>query len=285
MADVPDHAVLLLKPVIHLLSDITFILSKLIQSVLLDPLNLGALPVQLRFKFLNEFSLHLLALILLLQNSILDLFSISRQIIKDCPLISHSLVTFLVKVPIVNIDLLVDRCQLVIQVLDSVCTLLSTHIIKSFYPVVASLDLICLVFGFFFKCVVEVLMQALQLLFEFGLVSFQRLIHLLAFIDCILLDVFDFSTQDKSGLQSGAYWWTSLNLSSNLRFSSFLMRIISSKSSSTWTIWLSRPLIFSLSPLVAAYIFAKFLISNQLKAAESDSDLGTGCVDFVTFFR
>ena len=129
MGDVLDNSVLLLESIVHLLGDVALILLKLIQSVLLNPLNLGSLPVQLRFKLVYEFTLHLLPLILLLKNCVLNLLSISCEIVQDSPLISDALVTFIVKVFVVDVDLIVDGSQLIIEVLNTINTLLRTHIV------------------------------------------------------------------------------------------------------------------------------------------------------------
>ena len=129
MGDVLDNSVLLLESIVHLLGDVALILLKLIQSILLNPLNLGSLPVQLRFKLVYEFTLHLLPLILLLKNCVLNLLSISCEIVQDSPLISDALVTFIVKVFVVDVDLIVDGSQLIIEVLNTINTLLRTHIV------------------------------------------------------------------------------------------------------------------------------------------------------------
>lgn len=129
MGDVLDNSILLLESIVHLLGDVALILLKLIQSVLLNPLNLGSLPVQLRFKLVYEFTLHLLPLILLLKNCVLNLLSISCEIVQDSPLISDALVTFIVKVFVVDVDLIVDGSQLIIEVLNTINTLLRTHIV------------------------------------------------------------------------------------------------------------------------------------------------------------
>lgn len=193
MGDVFDNSILLLESIVHLLGDVALILLELVQSVLLDPLNLGSLPVQLRFKLIDKFTLHLLPLILLLENRILNLFSISCQVVQDSPLVGDTLVTFIVEVFVVDVDLIVDGRQLIIEVLNTISSLLSTHIVQGFQTIIASLNLVGLVLRLFFEGVIEILMQAFQLLFKFDLICFQTFIHLLSFIHCILFDVLNLS--------------------------------------------------------------------------------------------
>jgi hypothetical protein len=109
------------------------------------------------------------------------------------------LVAFFIQVNVVDVDLLFKRRKRIVKIRDSVSSLLRTHIIQSLDPVVASADFVGLILALLLEGVVEVLVQAFKLFFKFCLVCLQRLIHLLALIDCILLDVLDFSEKGSTG--------------------------------------------------------------------------------------
>lgn len=193
MTYIPNHSVLLIEAVVHLLINVAAVLAELIQSVLLNALNLLSLSVQLVSKRVYKVTLHFLTLLLLLENSVFNLLGISCKVIQDHSFILHALIAFFVQILVILFDLSFDWCQLIGQVLNTVSSLLCTHVIKCLNSVITSFNLICLVCALSCKSVVELLMQIFKLFFKLDLVVFEGLIHLLTLVNCILFDVFDFS--------------------------------------------------------------------------------------------
>jgi hypothetical protein len=70
--------------------------------------------------------------------------------------------------------------------------LLHNHFVQHGHPLIAPSDFLCLVLLFLFEFLVKFHMQSFQLLLELHLVSLEGLIHLLTFINGVLLDVLDF---------------------------------------------------------------------------------------------
>lgn len=155
MTDVLDNTVLLVEPVVHLLSDVVLVLCELVKGVALNALNLGTLAVQFRVKLVHELSLHLLALLLLLKDRVFNFLGVGREVVQDHAFVSDALVPLLVEVTSVHRDLIVDWGQLVSQVLNTVGSLLSAHVVKVLEAIVTALNLIGLVLALCSESVVQ----------------------------------------------------------------------------------------------------------------------------------
>ena len=73
MTDVLDRAILMVVPVIHFLVDVALVLLELTNRVRFNLLDLVSLALQLCVELLDELTLLLEALFLLLHDSLLDL--------------------------------------------------------------------------------------------------------------------------------------------------------------------------------------------------------------------
>ena len=73
MTDVLDRAILMVVPVIHFLVDVALVLLELTNRVRFNLLDLVSLALQLCVELLDELTLLLEALLLLLHDSLLDL--------------------------------------------------------------------------------------------------------------------------------------------------------------------------------------------------------------------
>lgn len=73
MTDVLDRAILMVVPVIHFLVDVALVLFELTNRVRFNLLDLVSLALQLCVELLDELTLLLEALFLLLHDSLLDL--------------------------------------------------------------------------------------------------------------------------------------------------------------------------------------------------------------------
>ena len=114
MAYVFDRAILVLKPIVHFLLCVVSVLGELIECVLLDALDLRPLTIQLISELVDEVTLHFLALLLLLQDGVFDLFRVRGQIIQDHALVADALVAFLIQIAIVLLNLSVNWRKLVV---------------------------------------------------------------------------------------------------------------------------------------------------------------------------
>jgi hypothetical protein len=92
--NVADGSVLVVEPAVHLLGDVATILIKLAEGVVLYTLNLVFLPLEFVFKFLNQFALHLLPLVALVNNTLLNFAAIFGQVLQDFTLFLHTGVLF-----------------------------------------------------------------------------------------------------------------------------------------------------------------------------------------------
>ena len=111
MTRVLDESVLVCEAVVHLLSDVALVLRELVVRVAFDPFDFGALPLQLLVKFTDEVSLHLLALLLLLRDAVLDLFGVSGKVVQDGALVLHAVVALSVQVSDILSYLLLNWCD------------------------------------------------------------------------------------------------------------------------------------------------------------------------------
>ena len=135
----------MLKAVIHFFRDVTLVLRKLVQRVALDALDLHALTVKFRAEFLNQLTLLLLALLLLLQDGVLDFLGIGCQVIKNHSLVGDSLVALLIEVFVILSDLVFNRSKQVVQVSDSVFAFSDHLFFQVLHSFVAAFDLCILI--------------------------------------------------------------------------------------------------------------------------------------------
>ena len=120
MRNVADGAVLVVEAAVHFLGDVTAVFVELAQRVALYPFDLFFLPRQFVFKLFHKFSLHLLPLVSLSGDTLLDFTTVFSQVLENLPLFLDSCILLAFQIGKLLIHALMNRVQLVIQTLDAI---------------------------------------------------------------------------------------------------------------------------------------------------------------------
>ena len=197
VADVFDSAVLVIEAIVHFLVDVPLVFLELAQGVILYLCNAVTLPRQLAVQLVDQFSLHLETFFLLSKDGLFDLAAIFSKIFEDFSFLLDTGVLLSFEVHEIFVHLIVDGCKLVVKALNTVTFLLVKHVLKMLDAVVTPFVLVCLVLLLIVELLGQFVVHVDQLSVVALLVSFERLIDLFALIDCVLLDVLDFSLSEK----------------------------------------------------------------------------------------
>ena len=131
------------------------------------------LALQLRFKFLDEFTLLLKPLFLLSDDCFFNFFRLFREIFENFTLLLDSCIFLGLQVHEVFVHLSVDWSQLVVQTLNSIVSLLCEQVLEVGHAVVATLGLTLLVFVLGVELVFHLDIHFLKLLIIPDLVDLQ----------------------------------------------------------------------------------------------------------------
>jgi hypothetical protein len=203
VADVFDSAVLVIEAIVHFLVDVPLVFLELAQGVILYLCNAVTLPRQLAVQLVDQFSLHLETFFLLSKDGLFDLAAIFSKIFEDFSFLLDTGVLLSFEVHEIFVHLIVDGCKLVVKALNTVTFLLVKHVLKMLDAVVTPFVLVCLVLLLIVELLGQFVVHVDQLSVVALLVSFERLIDLFALIDCVLLDVLDFSLSEKEQSEIG----------------------------------------------------------------------------------
>jgi len=203
VADVFDSAVLVIEAIVHFLVDVPLVFLELAQGVILYLCNAVTLPRQLAVQLVDQFSLHLETFFLLSKDGLFDLAAIFSKIFEDFSFLLDTGVLLSFEVHEIFVHLIVDGCKLVVKALNTVTFLLVKHVLKMLDAVVTPFVLVCLVLLLIVELLGQFVVHVDQLSVVALLVSFERLIDLFALIDCVLLDVLDFSLSEKEQCEIG----------------------------------------------------------------------------------
>ena len=132
-------------------------------------------------------------LLLLLQDCLLNFPTAFRQIFEDFTFLRYTLILFFFEFIKVTLDLLIDGLELFIQRPYSFLLFLGQQVFQVLHAVVASFVLAGLVLFLCLMLCVQLSNKVRHLLVVLLLVGFQRLVHFLAFINCVLFDVLNLS--------------------------------------------------------------------------------------------
>jgi hypothetical protein len=203
VADVFDSAVLVIEAIVHFLVDVPLVFLELAQGVILYLCNAVTLPRQLAVQLVDQFSLHLETFFLLSKDGLFDLAAIFSKIFEDFSFLLDTGVLLSFEVHEIFVHLIVDGCKLVVKALNTITFLLVKHVLKMLDAVVTPFVLVCLVLLLIVELLGQFVVHVDQLSVVALLVSFERLIDLFALIDCVLLDVLDFSLSEKEQSEIG----------------------------------------------------------------------------------
>ena len=187
----------MLVPVFHFFEDVSLVFFEFAEGVRFDLLDFVTLALKFCVELLDKLTLLFLTLFLLVLNRFLNLGTFFSKILENFTLFLHTSILFSLQVTEVLVHLSVDGSQLIVQALNSITSLLGKHILKVSHAIATPLMFTLLVFVLSVELILHFIVKFIQLLIISDLVGLQRIVNLLSFIHSILLDVLDFSIEER----------------------------------------------------------------------------------------
>ena len=197
MRDIFYGAVLVIVSITHLLFYVSFVLLELSNRILFDLFYSFSLALKLCIEFVHQLTLLLQSFFLFLNDSFLYSSAFFIEVFKDLSFFLDSSILFDFKIHKIFVHLLIDWIELVIQALNPICFFLRKHVFECLHSIITSFVFILLILFLSVEFIVQLGVQLCHLFVITILVFFERIIDFLSFVNCILLDVFDFPKDNQ----------------------------------------------------------------------------------------